>query len=287
DGSWRCLPLLKPLHITEARWVKRFFIGNLEAEIGGGIPFSGKEAHYLRAQIARISASTSVAPTDYYELSEEEDEEENPLGILKSESYEPKSVMEMLAEGLEAWVHYKPAILDQGRCSPMQEGEEDEEEEQEEVEDEENEEEEGSEIFEAKEEVEVPKLRSLSEDEAIGKLQPWNVKLSSKIAQKVSIMILQSNLWPGAFTFYDGKAFDHIYIGFGYKFSTYHYGPTIPIVFQKEYETGSDILETEDIEIEDEPPEEAEEEGDNEGEEPEEENEDEEDEGEGEEDEDD
>ncbi|KAF8786496.1 Radial spoke head protein 6 like protein [Argiope bruennichi] len=280
DGSWRCLPLLKPFHITEARRAKRFLSGNLESEIGGGVPFSGKEAHYLRAQIARISASTCVAPVDYYELLEEEEEdEEHPLGFLKSESYEPKSVMEMFTEGLEAWVHCKPAILDQGRYSPMQEGEEDEEEEAEE--EEENEDEEGSEIFEAKKELEVPKLRSLSEDEAIGKLQPWNIKLSSKLVKKVSIIILQSNLWPGAFTFYDGKSFDHIYIGFGYKFSTYHYGPTIPIVFQKEYESGSDIVETEDVEVEEEPPEEVheeeeeEEEGENEGEELEEENEDE------------
>ncbi|GFU24621.1 radial spoke head protein 6 A [Trichonephila clavipes] len=113
DQSMRCLPLLKPFHITEARRIKRFFTGDLTAEVGGGIRFSGKEAHYLRAQIARISASTCVSPSDFYEISEEE--EENSGGIIKSESYEAKSVIEMLAEGLEAWVHCKPAILHQVR----------------------------------------------------------------------------------------------------------------------------------------------------------------------------
>ncbi|GFS76680.1 hypothetical protein NPIL_400481, partial [Nephila pilipes] len=53
--------------------------------------------------------------------------------------------------------------------------------------------------------------------------------------------------------------FDHIYIGFGYKYSTYHYGPVIPITFQKEYKAGSDILEPEESEKEDPEPEETEE----------------------------
>ncbi|GFU24606.1 hypothetical protein TNCV_2265371 [Trichonephila clavipes] len=53
--------------------------------------------------------------------------------------------------------------------------------------------------------------------------------------------------------------FEHIYIGFGYKYSTYHYGPVIPVIFQKEYKADSDLLEPEDEEIEEPEPEEPEE----------------------------
>ncbi|KFM57188.1 Radial spoke head protein 6-like protein, partial [Stegodyphus mimosarum] len=91
----------------------------------------------------------------------------------------------------------------------------------------------------------------------IGKLQPWIVNLSSKLATEMALLIVKSNIWPGAFTFYDGKQFENLYIGYGYKFSVYHYAPVLPVTTEVEYKAGSEILEPED---EEEPePEEAEE----------------------------
>ena len=39
-------------------------------------PFPGNEANFLRATIARISASTIISPQGYYMFEEDEDEEE-------------------------------------------------------------------------------------------------------------------------------------------------------------------------------------------------------------------
>ena len=43
-------------------------------------PFPGSEAHYLRAQIARISATTHISPLGYYMFDEDEEEEEEGAG---------------------------------------------------------------------------------------------------------------------------------------------------------------------------------------------------------------
>lgn len=48
--------------------------------------FPGQEKHYLRAQIARISAATHVSPVGFYKFSGgEEDEEEEELAEEEEE----------------------------------------------------------------------------------------------------------------------------------------------------------------------------------------------------------
>ncbi|XP_054723318.1 radial spoke head protein 4 homolog A-like [Uloborus diversus] len=264
---WRCLPLLKPFHIVEARQLKRYLTGNLEDEIRGCVIFDGKEAHYLRAQIARISSCTFISPESFYTLhseadeddeNEQDDNEDNVKKsneILKNKQYETKNVKELFSRGLEGWVHSRPAILDQGRCTPMSHSEEEKEEEEnadeEEKEKDDAEDEEGDdekdddeiEIFEAIRETSVPLLRTIADDKAIGRLDPWIVSLSSKLLVEKAIIILRSNLWPGAYTFYDGKIFDHIYIGYGFKYSAFHYAPPIYVPWQKEYKVDTEVIE--------------------------------------------
>ena len=46
-------------------------------------PFSGNEANYLRAQIARISATTQVSPQGYYIFEENEDDDEEGVGMYQ------------------------------------------------------------------------------------------------------------------------------------------------------------------------------------------------------------
>lgn len=43
-------------------------------------PFAGNEANYLRAQIARISATTHISPLGYYVFEEEEEEDDEGGG---------------------------------------------------------------------------------------------------------------------------------------------------------------------------------------------------------------
>ena len=43
-------------------------------------PFPGEEIHYLRAQIARISATTHISPVSYYTFDEEDEADDEDTG---------------------------------------------------------------------------------------------------------------------------------------------------------------------------------------------------------------
>uniref|UniRef100_A0A1B6CW71 Radial spoke head protein 4 homolog A n=1 Tax=Clastoptera arizonana TaxID=38151 RepID=A0A1B6CW71_9HEMI len=78
-AEWTELPMATPQEICIARQLKIYFTGNLDAEIDSYPMFPGKEMNYLRAQIARISASTQISPLGFYSFkirNEEEEEEE-------------------------------------------------------------------------------------------------------------------------------------------------------------------------------------------------------------------
>ena len=69
--------------IVAARQIRKLFTGRLDTPILTYPPFPdnrnkfpGKEENYLRAQIARISATTHVSPAGYYQFEEGEDDED-------------------------------------------------------------------------------------------------------------------------------------------------------------------------------------------------------------------
>ncbi|GFT49563.1 hypothetical protein NPIL_118511, partial [Nephila pilipes] len=97
----RCLPLLKPFHITDARRIKRFFTGDLKAEgiVCRSLPYSKDPLRSHNQYTLKLFVLL--------------EEEEQSGGLIKSESYEATTVIEMFKEGLEAWEHCRPAILDQ------------------------------------------------------------------------------------------------------------------------------------------------------------------------------
>lgn len=112
--EWTELPIVTPKQISQSRDIKKFFTGDLEEDVNSYPCFNGKEKHYLRAMIARITAGTYIAPRNYYrkitkkerqllksgqddgeevaekdderesEMEEEEDDEENQQGVLKT-----------------------------------------------------------------------------------------------------------------------------------------------------------------------------------------------------------
>ena len=45
-------------------------------------PFPGNEANYLRAQIARISATTQISPAGYFTFDEEDEPEDEDAGLF-------------------------------------------------------------------------------------------------------------------------------------------------------------------------------------------------------------
>ena len=107
-SSWKKLPNLAPKHIEGARSVKILLSGDLEKKIICNPYFFGKEKHYLRAQIARISLSTSVVPAGSKKLVEDNDRE-----IIDNEPEEGELVLPNTSEMGKAdlWVHESASIL--------------------------------------------------------------------------------------------------------------------------------------------------------------------------------
>ncbi|XP_054846182.1 radial spoke head protein 6 homolog A-like isoform X2 [Eublepharis macularius] len=112
---WVRLPPVTPAQIVNARKIKKFFTGRLDAPIVSYPPFPGNESNYLRAQIARISAATQISPLGFYQFGEEEGDEEEEGGAGRDSyeenpDFEPISVVE-LVDSLSNWVHHVLNIL--------------------------------------------------------------------------------------------------------------------------------------------------------------------------------
>ncbi|XP_073196916.1 radial spoke head protein 6 homolog A-like isoform X2 [Lepidochelys kempii] len=209
---WVKLPPVTPAQIVASRKIKKFFTGRLDAPIVSYPPFPGNEANYLRAQIARISAGTQISPLGFYQFGEEEGDEEEEGGggrdtYEENPDFETISVME-LVDSISNWVHHVQNILMQGRCSwinPSQKSEEEEEEGEEE--------EKAEEPDEPRPEVGPPLLTPLSEDAEIQNIPPWTSQLSTNLVPQYAIAVLQSNLWPGAYSYAIGNLIISIWGG--------------------------------------------------------------------------
>lgn len=89
--------------IKAARQIKVLFTGNLERQIYTNPYFFGQEKHYLRAQIARMSFSTSLCPKGIYKLVEDEEREIEEDTPEEGEIQMPST--KAMAKP-ENWVHY-------------------------------------------------------------------------------------------------------------------------------------------------------------------------------------
>lgn len=250
-GSWVRLPPVTPAQIVISRQIRKFFTGNLQAPVVSYPPFPGNEANYLRAQIARISATTHISPLGYY-VFEEEEEEDDEGGARDSfvvnTEFEGLTLNEMTDPSCANWVHHVQYVLPQGRCTwfnPLQK--KDEEELEEEEEDEEREE-----PDEPEPEQGPPLLTPLSEDAEVDGMPPWTAQKSSTLVPQYSLSVMHSNLWPGAHAFAVERKFENIYVGWGQKFSAENYSPPPPPPPQEEFPSGPEITEAEDPSVEEE-----------------------------------
>lgn len=105
-GEWIELPDALPSTINAARNIKRLFNGQVDAEVVSNPHFTGKEKDLLRAQIARITQTTSIIPTGYYKM--QEDGEREIVDIPEEERKLPTFEQLKL---LENWCHFSPNIL--------------------------------------------------------------------------------------------------------------------------------------------------------------------------------
>jgi radial spoke head protein 4A len=225
--------------IVAAGAIKKLFTGDLTAAVKTYPAFPGVEAEYLRAQIARITADTAIAPAGFLvEVeAEEEAEEEAEIDPFKDEAsmelYREKQLatvadghtfkdtaMRVAKAGEEfeghesmdavmeaaAWVHTARPLLKQGRCSwyPIPKAPKpppaDGEEEEEEAEEEEPAEPEEPAEFGASIEGDAPLFET--EEEGMG--GSWAFRMCTAngggVHGKATVVAVKSTKWPGAVT---------------------------------------------------------------------------------------
>eukprot|EP00775_Hariotina_reticulata_P011489 gene11489-11632_t len=212
-GPLTQLPHVTPAQVKAARCLKRLLTGRLDSSVSSYPVFPGKEANFLRAQIARISCTTVACPAGLFVVNEDG-------GIENSEEFSPLPAREM---GSAAnWSHRYPHLKQQGRCAVYQrevpEGEED--------------------TFELTEEEqeEVPEQLTLLEtDTEVNGGAAWTPLYSSSNEHtKHQVAGLRSNLWPGAVCACQGSRFTNVYVGWGIKNALYVPLPPPPV--SKEYD---------------------------------------------------
>jgi radial spoke head protein 4/6 len=108
-NDWIQLPDCLPNHIEAARQIKHIMTGDLNADVFSNPMFPGKERHFLRAQLARIFAATTISPKGLFEI----DEETNLMKF--AEEFTMPSCDEL--KSLETWSNVAPSILKNGRTT--------------------------------------------------------------------------------------------------------------------------------------------------------------------------
>ncbi|XP_017890081.1 radial spoke head protein 6 homolog A [Ceratina calcarata] len=243
--KWIELPPVTPQQIVIARQIVRYCTGNLETSLHTFPPFPGVEKNYLRAQIARISATTQVSPIGFFTLGAGDEEEElteevEEGGVLSENAhYDPLPIKNLIDPSMTNWCHHAPYLLKQGRIAwwnPKADEEELEEEEEEE-------EEEGRAV---EKEVGPPLLTPISEDAIADSIIPWTGVQSTRVQPDQAVALIRSNVWPGAFAFASGRRFANIYVGWGYKYNAYNYSPPSMPPVQDQYKVGPEIMEIQD-----------------------------------------
>ena len=210
---WVKLPDVKPAMIVQARKLRRLLKGCLSSAVHGCPSWIGVEKDYLRAQIARITASTHISPAGFYILSDAGEEGEETM----SESDEVPRVQhnpefnndpnnritaELLANAdRQEWVHSLPEILPQGRTrfwlSPSIEAAPSS------VEDEDDEGTRSETFVENANIMQIPAplLQPIGDDASLYTDQmPWSIGLTMSVMHEYSLCYVRSNVWPGAFT---------------------------------------------------------------------------------------
>lgn len=290
--QWAQLPDITPQQVTAARLLRNAFTGDLEAEVPSHPRFPGVEKHYLRAQIARITCTTKVAPKDMFTTEgalpdEEEDDDGNPIPLPSvvpaypavppllpqdpPEEDDTEAIQQVavwyrgysddeLLQG-KYWVHVAPTLLLTGRTTtapPPEAGEEDD----------------GGEPDEPVDNTETinPFLSDLSKDATISfpghsraQFTAWTFRRAYQHEScSTAVYLARSLLWPGAMTCAvttkgtPGATYRFLYIGSGLKsLQGMDYFPQLPPRPLFEYVEGDLALQrdcTVDEELEYAPP---------------------------------
>lgn len=219
--DWIQLPDANPEHVKIIREFKHIMTGDLNAVVNTNPPFPGKERHFLRAQIARISHTTTIVPNGMYGPSEEE----GSTDLVLTEEYKVPGIGELGTA--ENWAHYYPILLKAGRITHQKPD----------VPEDQVEDALGA-LAEA--DPSTDPLRGLNEDAPwLGQeeVAPWTFAVRGD-TQKYSLgddgettyatLVIRSLQWPGAVTVCKNGKFASIYMGYGLKFGDVPFNPTSP-----------------------------------------------------------
>uniref|UniRef100_A0A1I8NR69 Radial spokehead-like protein n=1 Tax=Stomoxys calcitrans TaxID=35570 RepID=A0A1I8NR69_STOCA len=315
--EWMELPICTPKQVQISRKIKKFFTGDLEADVISYPCFPGKEKHYLRAMISRITAGTYIAPRGYYrrmtksekrlfdgladyeadeeettdgqsedtttKYGEEEEGEEalpdNDIVLLRNEKYYPLPLAKL--NQASQWLHIRPNILPQGRVvwfdeekaklerqkelkrleklrqmeeMGIEQGDEYQEEEEESSEEEESigDQEEQELNVNTSRELGPPILSCCSHDSYEEIPVAWVGRFTSTYTNRNErLLVMRSNIWPGAYTFTFEDLCDSIYMGWGHKYVARNMPwPHLPAVAEEFPHTPLDFMETNDPSVE-------------------------------------
>ena len=108
-SEWSQLPDLSPNDLRAARQIKVAFTGDLNRPVYTNPFFFGQEKHYLRAQISRITHSTTLIPKGLYRTVE--DDERNIEENTPEDDGELQMPSSSAMCNLAMWVHAKENIL--------------------------------------------------------------------------------------------------------------------------------------------------------------------------------
>jgi len=208
-GDWTRLPNVTPDQVRGASSIRRFFTGDLEANVGGHPPFPGKEKNYLRAQIARITAASVLVPAGLFEAADED----NPYEISKAEEFEMPPVGE-----LGSWVHHRLPLNKLGRTTPNPPAVDEE-----------------GEPIEDPDAPEAPAaLASIEEEEG-----QWSIRSCPAAGlpegAEPAVVAVRSLAWPGAVTVNAGKGAVSVYVGYGQPHADAVFAPAVPADVAGEY----------------------------------------------------
>lgn len=224
-APWVRLPAARASHIASARSIKRLMTGNLGSPVISTPWFPGKERHLLRSQIARITATCTLAVTDYYEMEEDDDGKKT---MKEKEEAAVPGVDDLKTEG--GWCHCAPFLLSTGKSAWP---------------DLEKLEEKAAEglISEAvvrdlqkqqDNEAAHEMLEGIAED--LGELKPdgaetspaWSIRVHGDQGmytvgddrKSYCAVAVRSLIWPGAVAVAQGSRFANLYVGYGIKCGT-------------------------------------------------------------------
>ncbi|EGR34905.1 radial spoke head protein, putative [Ichthyophthirius multifiliis] len=216
--QWVELPLVTPQQIQQVRQIKYVFTGNLNNEIKNFPPFQGQEAHFLKAQIVRISSSCILVPKGVYEVNSETNKIQFPEELFKYPEYTS-------LKDLSQWCHLHSFLNTQGRTTYYIDPDFDEEQKLK------------AEEESGKEENNADKLKEIAEEKKNEETQSnWYMREYGDLQQFTSedqtsnygVTVLRNKTWQGHYTVFNNERWCNIYIGYGLKTNQNPFVPTQP-----------------------------------------------------------